>query len=357
MDPSIFGLRFQSNAVIQPSAEELRAFLRLPKEDGRGRHEDDLAKYLRCLVAVKAFERARQDGAPLRDFKERIVFGALEHSRFFKPALPAAVEQYKYHYHKLRALDLKKPQAFIRSAEEEVSRLNPRKKEDQVKIGRLRGLIDLRNRDVKALDRRWAELAEELTHIAAYVRDNLVKIQKRCESSITLLVGLHLTGEKKNKLIEDIKTYFKEQIRGHLKMGPVTKQYVETLKQDVANLSRQLSQYVLEDVYSVTRMYEEVHDYAAANAARFDEVIRRINDSHREDLEEDKALFGRVDALLAALVSEFQFDISRGAEMAAETEHDKILFEKRAEMLDHLFELLEQGLTDAGKMDRDLFFQ
>jgi hypothetical protein len=113
-DKTIFGLRFRSNERLQPSIDGLRIFLDSPKREGKGKpHGDDLAVYRELLQAVESFEHGQQAG-----FRDRILFTVLGHSHLVKPALKSAVEQYKYHLHNLSELDLKKPSAFIKSAEE-----------------------------------------------------------------------------------------------------------------------------------------------------------------------------------------------------------------------------------------------
>ena len=356
MDTAIFGLRFKSNPAIQPSAEELRNFLERPKDGGKEKRKNDFVKYLQYLAQVKEFESRDELRASARDCKDKIVLSALSHSQFFKQTVHTVIEQYQYHYHKLLSADLKKPMAFIKSAEEEVRKLNPKKKEDQAKIARLQDMVSHRQKDIKAIETNRRELAEELMNITSYVKDNLVRIWELSESSITILVGLHIAGEKQGQLIEDIKTHFKDQIRDQLKMGPVTKQYVETLKADVADLSKQVSQYVLEDIYSATRVYEEIHDHAKKIAARLGELTDRIKRGDDRDLDGDKTLFGEIEAALVSLVSEFDFDIKKGEGPRVESERDKIISEKRNEMLDHLFALLKKGHADTSSLDRELFF-
>ena len=342
---SIFGLRFQSNAALQPSAEDMRAFLARPKDGAAGAHKDELSVYQDYVAQVRDFERGSGRGPASNDIRSKIVLSALSHSQFFKHTLQTAVEQFKYHRSRLSAIDLKKPLAFIKSAEEEISRLNPKKKEDQGKIARLQQMADLRVKDVAVMVRSRRELIEELRNIAVYVKEDLVKITGLCETSITTLVGLHLEGKKKNQLIEDIKNHFKEQVRDQLRLGPVTMQYVETLKQDVAQLSKQLSDHVLEDIFAATKVYEELHDHAKLHAARFARSIDKVKSMDAEDVDAVRTTFGELEDDLVKLISLLRLDTAPGKAISAETEFDKIIVEKRAEMLDHLFALLKKGAT------------
>ena len=56
-DKSIFGLRFGSNPELNPSNEELQAFLKNTKKPGsREVHGNDLVRYSELLDGLAAFE-------------------------------------------------------------------------------------------------------------------------------------------------------------------------------------------------------------------------------------------------------------------------------------------------------------
>ena len=349
METAIFGLRFKSHEALQPAIEDLRLFLESPRKEGKKeRHGDALANYLQHLARVEEFEKDRQRGMGQTDFHEKMLLGVLSHSHFFTSSLKSAVEQYQYHCHALMTIDLRKPLVFIKSAEEEIKRFNPKSKDDQAKMSRLQGMIDQRNKDLEAIRDLWPRLGDELHNIAVYIRDNLVKIQKLCESSITVLVGLQIGGEKTGQLIEDIKTHFKEQVREYLQLGPVTKQYVESLKEDVANLSKQLSRQVLEDIYAVTRIYEALHDHAKKIVSQLDTQIRQVKAKQHKSIEEDRDLFGRIEHALISLISGYHLDTAMPKDARSGDKHDKLLMEKRKEMLDHLFDLLKKEMSRHG---------
>lgn len=341
MDTTIFGLRFRSNEDLLPTQEDLRVFLESPRKEGRKeRHGDDLAAYRDVLAKVEAFEAGGRHGGS-ETFRQKMVLGVFARSRFFSSTLKSAVEQFKYHSHALATVDPRKPGAFIRSAEEELAKLNPKKKDDQAKITRLQTMVDQRKKDLEGLSSRRTALAKELHDIASYLYDNLIRIQKLCESSIVLLVGFQIGGEKQGQLIEDIKAHYKDQIRDALQVGPVTKNYVDELKAEVLNLSKQLSHQVLQDTYAMTRVYEAIHDRAKAVAGQLQGQIRQVEAGRGKDPEAEKALFGRIEQVLVGLVSDCDFGLSQPA--ADQEGLEKILADKRNEMLNHVFALLERG--------------
>lgn len=348
-DSAIFGLRFQSNENLQPTQEELDRFLEGPKQaHGVERHLDDLAKYLRDLKAVDDFESSRWRGTAKYDFNERKFLGVLSHSHFFKSALKLAFEQYRYHYSRLCALDFKKPQSFVKSAQHEINSLSPKKTLDKPKIARLQALVDQRNRDLEALEKIRLDLTTELKHIAVYVRDNLIRIQKLCVSSISVLVGLQLGKEKENELIEDVKKHFKEEIRDHMQLGPVSRQFAEKVKEDFSQHSKELSQILLEDIYFVTLLYEQIHDHAAAFIARLDTHVRQVEAKKGGHSEEDRGVLGKIDQDLVALISDYRFEVRKTDEAVRKDGHGRLLMEKRKEMLNHLLDLLQSTVGESG---------
>ncbi len=341
MESAIFGLRFTSNEDLEPDAGELKQFLERPKKDrGAEIHKDDLAKYVQHLKGVQEFEMRRRQGSAELDIYERKSFGVLSHSHFFSSALKSAIEQYKYHYHSFSALDFKKPRSFVRSAEEEIGRLNPKKKDDQAKIARLRDMIAQRNANIETLEKRRSQLSKELKNIAIYVRDNLIRIQKLCESSIVVLVDLQIGKEKEHQIIEDIRRHFKDEIRDYMQVGPVSRKFAENLKEEFSKLSKQLSQTVLEDVYSIARVYEQIHDHAKKFASSLDRLVLRIEAEKRTDFDEEKNVLGRVGQELILLITEYDFEIREPEDIQHKDEHERLLMTKRKEMLDHLFGLL-----------------
>lgn len=338
IDKTIFSLRFGSNADLQPTLEELEAFLASPKNEGkREPRGNDLASYLEMLKRIEVFERDRRVDATYQNVREKMFFGSLGLSSFFNPSLKTAVMQYQYHCHALLTLDFSKPTAFIRSAEEEMSRLNPKKKEDGVKLVKLQGMVEERKRTLDVLTKRWGELADELRDIAQYITDNLAKIEKLCEGFIVVLVDFQIARREENRLIEDIKEYFKEQLRDALHSGPVSKEQLETVKRDVAKLSEEIADLLREDVYALTRLFEAIHDHVKKSRVEIDDL--RTGSTKNTDYENERKLFAQIERYLVSLVSDFHFELKAIA-IRSETAYENILVKKRKEIVDRLFEQL-----------------
>ena len=341
-DKSIFGLRFGSNAELQPTREELRAFLKSLKTEGkREPHGHDLASYQEMLARLEAFEHEWQLDAAPQNFREKMFYGALGHSCFFNSSLKSAVEQYKYHLRALITLDFRKPTAFIKSAGEEMGRLNPKKKDDAIKLSKLQGMVGERKRAVDILRKRRAILTAELGDIARYVRDNLVKIEKLCEGSIVVLVDLQIARREEDRLIAEIKEHFKEHLRDSLHSGQVTKEQLETVKKDVAVLSEEMSAFLREDVFALTGLFEAVHDHARKAADGIGALMMKIGGMKNTGIEDEGKLYAQIEQVLVSLVSECHFEL-KAAAIRTETAHEDVLLEKRREMLAHLFGLLKK---------------
>jgi hypothetical protein len=339
---SIFGLRFEGSEEFSPTPEELRAFLESPKKEGRRElHGLDLARYNELLDDMLAYNLYQRQNVGLRDIRERMFYEVLNHSCFSNTALKSAVEQYKYYVHALTTLNFRKPTAFIKTAAEEMGRLNPKKKADAAKLARLRFMVDERERTLEELTRRGAMLAVELNSLARYIRDNLSEIAKLCEASISILRDLKTEGQEERRLIDDIKTFFKEQLRNALHQGVITKQDLETAKKDVAALSREVSALLREDNEALTKLYEAIHDHTMKSAVEIEALLVKIDDNKKEDYEAIGNLFALVEPILVSLVSDYHFELDVKP-ARTETAHEHLLSEKRKETLNHIFETLRK---------------
>ena len=349
MEPTVFGLRFKSNGEIHPSPDDLSAFLASPRASGDlRRHTDDLASFIHYRELVETYEREQTQGFGRMEFGERKLLGVLSHTGFFKPAFRIAVEEYKYHCHQLFLLDFNKPETFIRSAEAEIAKLNPKKKDDQQKIVRLQGLIGQRKKDLDLLTKRRYMIAGELYHIAVYIRDNIVMVQQLCEGAIARLAELQVGGEKTSQMIDDIKQQFKEQVRDQRQMGSLTTAYLESVKAEVAQLSQRLAQSVLEDVYFMTTVYEGFYEHAKKGAGRLEDLLGWADRVRKKAGNDEDMLFSRLGQVLVAIISEFRIDAKPAAQTAADDKHAGLLLEKRRELIDHIFLLLkDQHKKDA----------
>lgn len=342
MDTSIFGIRFESNASLSPSLDELRVFLELPKRPGgREQHGDDLAAYSMLLHDLASFKRRQQQGAAARDYRGKAFYGLLEHSQFINTGLQQAVAQYKYHLHELTTLDFKKPSSFIKLAEQELGVLNPKKKNDAVKAVRLREMVAARKRELDSLKRQRAALIEELTLIALYIKGNLLKIGMRCRTAIVRFVEFLIAREEEGRAIEDVRELFTEQLRAAQQRGPVSKEEREAAKKDFQLLAKNISDLIRDDVYAMTALFEVICYHVREFAWQIDTRMAEYERSGRPVVMEQEAMLARLETVLVALISDFHFELNTRT-IHSETAHENILQEKRNEMLSRLLEVLRR---------------
>jgi hypothetical protein len=344
INKSIFQLRFGANDDLYPTQEDLRVFLDSPKkEGGREPHRSDLTRYHELLDRVSAFERRQGYDPATTDARVKMFSIVLSHSQFFNPALELAVTQFKYHTHAFCTLDFKKPAAFIRSAEEELSGLNPkRKKDDAVKAARLQGMLNERKKTLEILRKRRTTLTAELRHIALYVRDNLTKIEKLCEASTAVLADPATRRDEEKRSIEDIKAHFNEQLKDVLHHGgAVSRQQIEAAQREVAVLSKELSDLLGKDLSALTRLYEAIQDHVKKYAHELDALLAELARMKNASFDEERDIFTRIERSLVSLISDSRFGMTSAA-IAAEPAHEHILAEKRQDMLGRIFSLLQR---------------
>lgn len=341
IDKTIFGHRFSSNESLRPTQAELRAFLDSPKKDGtREPQRSDLAKYAGLARSLHAFKhQQRQASAPL-DCREKMLFGVLNHSQIVRPGLQSAVEHYKYYAHALRMLDFKKPMSFIASAEEEMDRLDLKTKNSAVKLARFQEMVNVRKKMLRVLNRRWLALDEEMINIARYIRSNLSKIAKLCEIAMGILMNPQSSLKIEQQLIEDVKTHFKKQLKDSLRRGAVTSKNLETAKQDVAALSKEITLQLKEDVNALLKLYDAILDHVTKIIQEIDALLENSEGKIAGNVEADRELFSRLEQIFVSLVSDYQPEGKKTAPSAA-APHQQI-GGRREELLDLLFELLQK---------------
>ena len=341
-DTSIFGLRFKSNADLNPTRDELGHFLASTNKAGtREPQSSDLARYHGLIDRMREFAQGPRDDAEAQDIRDRMFYGVLGISQFFNPALELAVGQFKYHLHQFAALDIRKTETFIKSAEQEIANFDPKKKEHAARLARLRGMVEERKHALLALKKRRADLVQEVSDIAHYIGENLVRIERLCEASIVILVGLEVSQQVEKQLIKDIKDQFKDRLKDSLQHGPVSQQQLEEAKRDVAVLSRELSDLVREDVYALTALYEAVLEHARRFAGSIEGLLAASRGGPDGSGQGDLAIFTELERVLVALIKDFRFEL-KAAAVHSETAHEDVLREKRRDMLDRIFALLEQ---------------
>jgi len=341
-DNSIFGIRFGSRDDLYPTLEDLRVFLESPKTPGgQELHRNDLARYQELLDSVAAFERRKLQATSWQNVRETLFFHVISHSQFASVALKLEVVQYKYHLHALMTLDFKEPLVRIKSAEDEMRTLDPNSKADAVKLDRLRGVVKDQQKKLETLRKQRTALEKELGHIARYIRDNLLKIAKRCETAIVILAELQVRQDKEKLLIEGVKVDFKERLRTALRQGPITKAHLAIVKRAVANITQKLSILIREDLYAMSGLYEAIYVHGLKIAREINASMARKEGNKSGNVEEDRELLEQVGRALVSLVSDFHLKL-KTTEILDPTSQANTLLEKRHEMIDFVFNKLQQ---------------
>jgi hypothetical protein len=342
-DKSIFGLRFGANVSIQPTQDELLMFLRSRKKEDRPDLQGSvLATYNDVLERVLLFQSGQLLDVPAGDEHDKMFYGVLCQSCFFNRGLKSAVEQYKYHLHALGATDVRKARAFIEAAGQEISLLNQGRKADAARRAKIQDLVDERKKALETFTSRRPAMVKELGHLALYIRDNLFKIAKRCETSIVILVGSTIERMKEKQLIEDVKLYLKEQLEYDLHDGfDIAGQRLENAKKDFAFLSREISNSFTENIFALTQLYESIYDHTLKTALDIDALMAENRRTRNRSVAEEIELFTRIEKVLDSLISAKRFEL-KATEGNSITMHKNVFRQKRREMFDYLFMLMQK---------------
>jgi hypothetical protein len=346
----IFGRREGPDASIRPSEEDLGAFLeRMKKQGALVPHVNAMGKIRLMLIDMEAFETRRKLEPWQQDHRERMVYGVLRHSRFVCIELLTAVAEFQYHLRTLASLDFASPEEFIANAERTLKKLKRSKIDHVVRMLRLKEMIEERRNLLAGLDVRQRALIDELRHIASYVRENLIRIETLCRKAIVVLVEIGLERTKEGELIEEVRTQFHRELRAASGVRQLVAEDLERAKQIADRLTRKLSDLVREDVYSLSRLYETVHDLAKNTSGELTELLRELDRVRSGQRREIIETFQRIGQALALLIVGFPDEL-RPKKVDIGLTRNALLMDKRREMVEYLFE--QTGLERRARPDR-----
>jgi hypothetical protein len=345
-DKPIFSARLRSKEKLQPTQEQLDDFLKsIPQGGSHEPYGNAFLSYRQLIGDLDAFKQQQAD-TEQPDLREYMFYKVLGHSEFVNHALLSAVTEYGYHLHALSLLEFKSLTLSINDAERKLNKLNKQDIEDVVRMMRLQEMIGERKKLLAALKERWVEMTAELRAIALYVRENLVRIEKRCEAAIVILSDLNVRQRKGTQLIDDIKKYFKERLKNALHNGQVTKQDLENAKKAIDLLSNEILDNVTWDADAVTRLYEIVRDQARKTAIQIAVLLADIESKKSGSVEEKVTLYSQVGQVLARLVSDHRI-VMIASKPVPETPHEEVIKRKRKEVFDFLFEKVLQDRRES----------
>lgn len=346
----IFVPRVSPAQGLQPTLEQLNAFLdSIKKEGGLGPLINGIGKVREMLIDIEAFEQRRKLEPGLQDLRERMVFGVLRHSRFVNEEILTVAVQLQYQFHVLAECDFDSPAEFIASAEKTMKKLKRDKIDDMIRMGRLKEMIKERRNILDVLEARWADLTGEIRHIVGYVRENLLRIETLCKKSIVVLVEIGLEKKKENELIESIREQFLKELKGTAGDRQLTAGDLHKAKEVGDRLTKKLSEIIRDDLYSLSRLYEVVHDRAKGIVSELDVLLGELARLKTDERREAILLYQKIGQVLILLIVDFPAGLRPGKVDLGATRNDNLMDKRRA-MVDHLLD--QAGLERRERSDR-----
>jgi hypothetical protein len=301
------------------------------------------------LADMDAFEHRKKLEPGLQDLRERMVFGVLRHTRFVNEELLTAVAQFEYQRHALVACDFEGPAEFIANSERTMKNLKRSKLDHVMRMARLTEMIEERKNMIIGLGVRWIALTGELRHIVDYVRENLLRIERLCKKSIVVLVETGLGKKKESELIGEIREQFLRDLRNTAGMRQLTATDLQKAQAVCDRLAKKLSEMMRDDQFSLSWLYEKIHDRAKSLAAELDGLLSELALLKTEHRREALLLYQNIGLVLISLVADFPAELRPGKVDVGAT-RNAILMEKRRDMIDYLLD--QAGLERRGRSDR-----
>lgn len=347
---SIFGPRVGLDTSMRPAKTELAAFLeRMKKQGALVPLVSAMGKLRMMLIDMEAFEDRRKLDPWHQDHRERMVFGVLRHSRFVCDELLTAVAEFQYHLRTLASLDFDGPEEFIENAERTLKKLKKSKIDHVVRMMRLQEMVNERRNIIAGLEARQSALIDELRNIASYVRQNLVLMETLCRKAVVVLVEIGLQRTIEAKLIEEIRIQFNRELRAASGVRQLTNEDLDRSKHIADRLAQKLSDLVRDDVYSLSRLYETVHDLAKNTAEELTERLREID---RVRTGGDRGViepFQKIGQALSLLLVDFPDEL-RPKKADIGLTRNAMLMDKRRVMVEYLFE--QTGVERRARAER-----
>jgi len=341
-DNTIFGTRSDADEDIQPSPEELAAFLEQANKDGSGEPPiGDLADFRWLITDVEVHERRQVLDESEQDLSRKVAFGVLGHTQFANPMLLSEVELYSYYLHALSLLDFKNPASFVKSAEHEMSRLSPKRIVDVMRMGRLQEMVAERKKILAKLKSKWRAITSEQRRIALYVRDNLVKIEKLCEASIVIIAEADSNRVKEKQLIEEVRTYLRELLKDAARHRKITRQNLDKVRDEVELISMEMPYLFSTDSQAMMKLYESIRGHIKKAAQDIATILADLESKKSGSVQENFELLQKLGFVLVTLLSGYRMEI-KPSQDGPVSPRDRIINEKRVAMIDHLFELVRK---------------
>jgi hypothetical protein len=341
IDKTIFSLPFASRENLRPTPEQMNAFLvATAGATSQNQRGNDLAMFRGLLKSIDAFAHKQLPAAEQEDIQKQLFYSVLYYSQFAGQALLPALELFLYHMHALASIDFATPSSFIQSAQNTMGKLNKKKLDDVMRMVRLHEMVGERKEIIRKLSQSWVERAAELCRIALYIKDNLVKIEKCCEASIIMLSDRGVTGQKAERLIEDIKTLFKDQLKARLHADKVTKQEVENSLREANLLIDEMSDMIRKDIDALTSLYEALHDHVHGTIPVIETLLREIEGIKNKGPEGKGPLFIKLEHTLFSVLAVHRLE-QHETSIPVATAREKLILHERKKMLDCLFEIVQ----------------
>lgn len=354
IDGAIFSPRPDSGRIAQPTQQALSDFLEHTKKDAVPEtHVADVVRYRKPLYHVENFEGRMQAIEARPSAGEQAFHGALLHTRFFNRSLLLALGLYKFYLHELAAIDIDSPRQFIESAGATIKKLSKRKINDVLRMGRLREMVQERQKMLEQHRTRWGGLTAELLDIALYVLENLVRTERLCGRSIALLVP-DRAAKKERLLVDSIKAILKDQLKDALHYRAITTEDVYRAKQEVDQLAQELHAGIGEDRGRMIAVYEAVRGHVKRCAEEMDDLLEEFRGAEISMDPEQVVRFRRIEQAMVSLLSGYPDQLDPVAARTAMA-RSFIVEDKRQEMVAYLLDQLHRGparIERRAKQDR-----
>jgi hypothetical protein len=202
-------------------------------------------------------------------------------------------------------------------------------------------MIDERRAALAATSHEREALVRELIHLGRYIASNVALIAGWCRASQAVLTDEQKQRTRENRLIEDIRSLFKDRLKDELHQGKVTKRRLDEVKKEADTLCREFSLLVQEDGTALIRSLDALASRILGFISRTDALFAEFERCTDKGPDCQLRLLDDLEQALVAFIADHSF-MQQPRPIRLETEHQGLLLEKRKEMIEHLLSQLKR---------------
>jgi hypothetical protein len=148
-----------------------------------------------------------------------------------------------------------------------------------------------------------------------------------------------LAEQIEKRLVEDIKEYFRYDLKSNRNRQSLTPEFLEAVKGDVAILGQEVVFVRREIAAAAAKLYDSLFQHTGAIAREIDSLLRQLGKKSGNN-DEDEKIFGEIAQQLLVLVTGYRLDAAIPERLTA-TPYNDVFADKKRDALVSVIDLVQ----------------